>query len=398
METTNAFSGLECVDCGAVHGVEVAGRCPDCGGSLTPTYDLDEIDVDAELVARESSTEAGMWAFDAVLPFPAEDRVSATEGGTPLVEADGLAEELGVGRVQIKDESRNPTGTVLDRGMSLAATAAAGHAAERAVEPLALAAPGNAAQSAAAYAGRLGLRSYSFVPSRCAFSNKAMVNVHGGEMRVVGGRYDDARAAMDDQLAGEYYSLQEFTTPYRHEAAKTVALEVLAARDWASPDAVFVPTGTGEVLVGAIAGFELAAELGTVDAIPEIVAVQPSGCAPIAAAHERGLEKPEPWEVPDTIVGELEIPNPAGGAPALGALERVTGRAVAVEDEEILESAVAVCQTSVVEMGVAGGSAAAGAWELASEFDDDDEIVILNTESGGKTPDVLRSHLMGKGI
>ncbi|MEF8780178.1 MAG: pyridoxal-phosphate dependent enzyme [Haloferacaceae archaeon] len=397
METTNAFAGLACADCGAVHGVDVAGRCPDCGGRLDATYDPGAIEA-KDVSDREPSGEEGMWAFDTVLPFPARDRVSASEGGTPLIDADELADELGVGSVQIKDESRNPTGTVLDRGMSLAATAAAGHAANRDVEPLALAAAGNAAQSAAAYAGRIGLRSYAFVPSRCAFSNKAMVNVHGGEMRVIGGRYDDARAAVDEQLRADYYSLQEFTTPYRHEGIKTLALELLADRGWSPPDAVFVPTGTGEVLVGAVKGFELAVDLGLADAIPEVIAVQPEGCAPIADAHERGLPAPEPWEVPDTIVGELEIPDPDGGPAALEALDRAGGRAVTVPDEEILESAVNVCQTAVVEMGPGGGAAAAGASGVAPDLADDAEIVLLNAESGGKTPDVLRSHLMGKGI
>ncbi|MDR5673968.1 pyridoxal-phosphate dependent enzyme [Halalkaliarchaeum sp. AArc-GB] len=397
METTKAFSGLECTDCGTVHDADTAGRCPNCNGPLDPTYDRSAVDVRADVIERHPDP-GGMWAFDAVLPFPARNRVGAAEGGTPLVDADRLAEELGVASVEIKDESRNPTGTVLDRGLSLAVTAAAGHAVGDDVEPLALAAAGNAAQSAAAYAGRVDLRLYAFVPSRCAFSNKAMVNVHGGEMQVVGGRYDDARAAIDDQLAADYYSLQEFTTPYRHEGAKTVALELLADRDWTIPDAVFVPTGTGELLVGVVRGFELAVDLDLIDCSPDVIAVQPSGCAPIAAAHERGLRQPEPWDVPDTIVGELEIPDPEGGSRALEALDRIDGRAVTVEDEEILESAVTINQTTVVEMGPGGGAAAAGAWELASQLDSDAEVVLLNTESGGKTPDVLRSHLMSKGI
>ena len=397
METTKAFSGLECTDCGAVHDVDTAGRCPDCNGPLDSIYDLSVVDVHADVIERHPDPD-GMWAFDAVLPFPARSRVSGVEGGTPLVAADRLADELGVASVEIKDESRNPTGTVFDRGMSLAVTAAAGHAEDREVEPLALAAAGNAAQSAAAYAGRVDLRLYAFVPSRCAFSNKAMVNVHGGEMQVVGGRYDDARAALDEQLAADYYSLQEFATPYRHEAAKTVALELLADRGWSPPDAVFVPTGTGELLVGIVSGFELAADLDVIDRIPDVIAVQPSGCAPIAAAHERGLREPEPWEVPDTIVGELEIPAPEGGSRALEALDRVGGRAVTVDDDEILESAVTTNQTTVVEMGPGGGAAAAGAWETTAQLDSDTDVVLLNTESGGKTPDVLRSHLMSKGI
>jgi threonine synthase len=299
--------------------------------------------------------------------------------------------------VLVKDESRNPTGTILDRGLSLAVTAVTAFGGDD-PEPLALATPGNAGQSAAAYTGRADLRSYAFVPSRAPFSNKAMINVHGGEMRVVGGRYPDALAAVSDQLATDWTSLQEFTNPYRHEGAKTVAYEILADRDWDVPDAVVTPVGTGEVLVGLAEGFRSAVAAGWVSETPRLFAVQPEGCAPVVEAFESGAETTDPVEHPDTIVGELEIPDPAGGDLALAALDEFDGGAVAVEDESILRSAVTAAGSEGVEMGAAGGASAAGAWELADEFDADATVVLVNTESGGKTADVLRSHLMGQGI
>ncbi|WP_224447459.1 threonine synthase [Haloprofundus salilacus] len=399
MQTSEAFSGLACVDCGTVYGADVSGRCPDCGGFLDAQYDYRDVvaDGDWESFAGEAS---GMWAFEALLPFRAADAVTAAEGRTPLVDALRLADELGVERVAVKDEGRNPTGTFLDRGMSLTLTAADQHAETEDVEPLALATPGNAGQSAAAYAGRAGLRSYSFVPSRSAFSNKAMINVHGGEMRVVGGRYPQALDAVNEQLATEYYSLQEFTTPYRHEGAKTLAFELVAELDGQLPDAVVVPASTGELVVGLEKGFRELVEVGLADDVPPLYAVQPGNCAPVVAAFERGAETIEPWEVPDTICGELEVPTPAGGELALAALRETGGDAVAVSDDDILASAVAAAQHESIEVGVAGGAAPAGAWALAEEgrFDADDTVVLVNTESGLKTPDVLRSHLMGQGI
>ncbi|XVH30736.1 threonine synthase [Haloferacaceae archaeon DSL9] len=398
METTAAFSGLECTDCGTVHDESVHGRCPDCGGSLDPTYDYDGVDAGA--LARAPDRTSGVWSYDALLPFPAEAGISAAEGATPLVEAPRLAGELDVGRVVIKDEGRNPTGSFLDRGVSLALTAAAGHADAADIEPLAFASAGNSGQSAAAYAGRLDLRSYAFVPSRSAFSNKAMINVHGGEMRVVGGRYPQALAAVDEQLATDHYSLQEFTTPYRHEGPKTIAYELVADLDGDLPDAVFVPTATGELLVGLEKGFRELRTLGVTDAVPPLYAVQPAGCAPIATAWKRGIDAPEAWATPDTICGELEIPDPAGGALALDALAATDGDAVTVEDRDILECAATAARHEIVEMGVAGGAAPAGAWAVAEEdgFDGDETVVLLNTEAAMKTPDLLRSHLMGQGI
>ena len=421
MQTSEAFLGLRCTATGDSYAPDATGLS-DAGAPLDPAYDYDSLSLDPETFAdgaggaggatgTPTAGTSGMWRFDALLPFPADTAVTAAEGGTPLVEAPSLAEDLGAGRVVVKDEARNPTGTVLDRGLSLAVTAAR----ERDATDVALASPGNAAQSAASYASRAGMESHAFVPSRTPFSNKAMVNVHAGDMRVGGGRFDDARAAFDDARADEdWHSLQEFDTPYRHEGIKTVAFEIAADLGWSVPDAVVVPVGTGEVCYGVAKGFRELREVGLTDALPTLYAAQPSGCAPVVAAFERGDDVVEAWRTPDTICGELEIPDPAGGGLALDALAETDGDVAAVDDPDTLESAVVVTQCAGIEMGVAGGVAAAGAWELASvadaedssddapdsldAFGADDTVVLLNADAGVKTPDVLRSHLMGQGI
>ncbi|WP_435073110.1 pyridoxal-phosphate dependent enzyme [Halorubrum sp. HHNYT27] len=404
-ETTTAFRGLESHASGRVH--ETADpttvSAEEQARGLDPAYDYDAVDPEALLGAPRGGPATpgrGHWRFDALLPFPAETAITAGEGATPLVPTERLADELGVDAVYVKDEGRNPTGTVLDRGLSVALTAVAARAAEGAdVEPLACASPGNAGQSMAAYAGRADLRSYAFVPSRCAFSNKAMTNVHGGDMRVVGGRFPDAVDAVDEQLETDYTDLGEFATPFRHDGVKTLAFELVAELD-AAPDVVVVPTGSGEVVAGIYKGFTELERVGAIDAVPKIVAAQAAGCAPIAAAVERGLDEPEPWGTPDTICGELEIADPAGGAAAIEAVTESGGTAVGVEDEDILASAVAVAQNEVMEMGATGGAAPAGAWVLNENgfFDGDETVVLINSDAGLKTPDVLRSHLMGQGI
>ena len=397
MQPTAAFRGVQCAACETIHSATTDQGCPTCGGSTEAVYDTATVDPTA-VTETDSSAAAGHWQFDALLPFDRSDAITAGEGATPLIAADRLAEELGVDTVAIKDEGRNPTGTVYDRGMSLAVTALANRESPTAVEPVALATTGNSGQSAAAYLGRLDVRSYAFVPSRSAFSNKAMINVHGSEMRVVGGRYSDAAAAVDEQLATDYYSLQEFTTPYRHEGAKTLAFELCADLD-AFPDFVFVPASTGELVVGIANGFEELVAIGAAETTPTIVAVQPTSCAPIAAAIERGETDPEPWAVPDTIIGELEVADPAGGTEAVAALRRTDGTAIMADDEDILSAATTAAQHEIIEMGAAGGAAAAGAWNYAEEhgFAGDETVALINTESGTKTPDILRSHLMGGG-
>ncbi len=397
METTDAFVGLTCVDCEETFDAEEAThRCPDCGGILDPDYDYDEIELSREdLEARRFDS---MWRYEELLPFPRSAAVSMDEGATQLVECPDLADEMGVGRVLFKDEGRNPTGTFKDRGQTAAITAAAQHGAT----DVALNSAGNAGQAAAAYAARADLDSHVFLPSRAGFTNKAMVNVHGGDLTVVEGRIGDAGEAYADAMDehDDWYSVKTFVTPYRHEGKKTMLYEVVEQNDWEVPDAVVYPTGGGVGLVGMHKAATELRELGLTDEIPSMYAAQSSGCAPVVEAFDEGKDVHEVWETPDTICGGIEIPDPGASPLILDALRESDGGAVATSDEEILDSAVAVAQQEGLEMGATCAAAASGAWELArrGEFDDDDTVVLLNTGAGNKDDDVLRSHLMSKGI
>jgi len=145
METTDAFTGLSCVGCGGTFDPETAThQCPDCGGILDPAYDLDRVDLSPEDLAERPFES--MWRYGELLPFAPEAAVSLGEGATPLVECPALADAMGVGRVLLKDEGANPTGTFKDRGQSLAMTAARQHGAA----DIALNSAGNAGQAAAA--------------------------------------------------------------------------------------------------------------------------------------------------------------------------------------------------------------------------------------------------------
>lgn len=404
MKTSESFRGLYCTASGDQHDLTATGPT-DTGGRLEPMYDTSGIEWGMDTSAFERGSDAdtdndldittrSMWRYNELLPFI--DPITAGEGDTPLVTAPQLAAEVGVETLAIKDESRNPTGTILDRGLSSAVTAAR----ETGADLLALATPGNAGQSAAAYAGIAGLRSYAFVPSRTPFSNKAMVNVHGSEMRVAGGRYPDAEDALAEQLQSDWYTLQEFDNPYRHDGIKTVAFELAEAHGWDMPDAVVVPAGTGEVVAGVAKGFRELTAADILDSMPTLYAAQPSGCAPIVDAATEGAVEVEPWDNPDTIVGELEIPDPNGGTVALEAIDECDGEIIAVDDDAILEAAVVAAQHAGLEIGAAGGAAIAAVDKLADRgvFDPTDTVIAVNTESGTKTADVLRSHLMGKGI
>ncbi|ELZ04616.1 threonine synthase [Natrialba aegyptia DSM 13077] len=401
IETTAAFTGLECRDCGTrFDSDEATHRCPnaDCDGILDPTYDYDALGAALDRETLSSRPFESLWRYEELLPFTRDGAVSMDEGATPLVDCPKLADEMGVERVLIKDEGRNPTGTFKDRGQTLAVTAALRHGAT----DVALASAGNAGQSASAYAGRAGLDSHIYLPSRSGFTNKAMVNVHGGDMNVVGGRIDAAGAAFEEGLAehDEWYPLQTFVTPYRHEGTKTMYYELVEQLDWEVPDAICYPTGGGVGLVAMYKAAQEFTELGLTDELPGFYAAQSAGCAPIVEAYDEDWDEHEPVETPDTICGGIEIPDPGASSWVLEAIRESDGGAVATDDTEILDAATQVAQHEGLEMIPTAAAAASGAWELAErgEFSGDETVVILNTGTGNKEADVLRSHLMSQGI
>lgn len=388
------LDGLACTDCGSTH-EPPAGRCPDCTAPLVAEYDLDGLDR-ADLTRERFD---GIARYADLLAVAPGRTVTMDEGTTPLVPCPGFAEELGVDEVYVKAEGANPTGTTADRGMAVAVAAARADGAEA----VALPTTGDAGQSAAAYAARAGLASEAFVPTRSTFVAKAMTNVHGGEMSVVEGRYPDAVAAFESAMADgsgdDRRSLAPFDTPYRHEGAKTLLFEVVEQLDWTVPDAVVHPTGHGLGVVGSRLAADQLRGAGLVEERPALHVAQPAECAPIVAAENAGADDVEAWAHPDTLVGGLEVPDPAGGGPALAAVRDTGGRAVDVADDDALEAAVALAGEGV-EVSATGGVGAAAARQLArgGGLGSDDTVVLVNPVAGNKENDVLRSHLMRTGV
>jgi threonine synthase len=395
METTDALAGLRCMACdGQFDPDDAAGRCPDCDGALEPTYD-DLTRAHGQIFEPADNASGGIDRFAPALPLPADHLITVAEGSTPLSRCPMLADELGVGRLLVKDEGCNGTGSIADRGMAVAVGAAREHSAEAVALPTA----GNGGQAAAAYAGRAGLDAHSFVPSRTTFENKAMINVHGGEMNVVGGRYPDARSAFVDATGGEsWHSLTPFGEPYRHEGIKTVAYELVATLDGA-PDAVVIPTSHGLSLVGIDRGFRELAATGRIVDRPRLYAAQAAGCAPIATSWNGGEDGVEPTEHPDAICGPLEIPDPAGGSAVIDALAATDGGAVATPDGEILQGAVDLASVGI-PVSATGGAGVSGARSLAADgaFSGDETVVLVDPATANREADILRSHLMKQGI
>src|SRR5690606_30708171 len=73
---------------------------------------------DFDLPAAPAVTEAGMWRWLDRLPVTPPITYPLPVGGTPLIAAPGLREDLGLD-VWLKDETRGPTASNKDRATAL---------------------------------------------------------------------------------------------------------------------------------------------------------------------------------------------------------------------------------------------------------------------------------------
>ena len=149
-------TGLRCRECGRGFPAEALHVCDYCFGPLEVTYDYERI---AAVVSRTQIAQGprSIWRYRDLLPVDDPAPVDLGAGFTPLVRADRLAAELGLGELWIKNDTVNPTGSFKDRVVSVALTKAR----ELGFKVAACASTGNLANSVAAHAARAGLAARS---------------------------------------------------------------------------------------------------------------------------------------------------------------------------------------------------------------------------------------------
>jgi threonine synthase len=179
-----------------------------------------------------------------------------------------------------------------------------------------------------------------------------------------------------------YWNLSTLKEPYRAEGKKTMGLELAEQLGWDLPEWILYPTGGGTGIVGMWRAFDELERLGLVGSRrPRFVSVQMAGCAPIVRAFERGAETAEPWAEPDTEVYGLRVPKAIGDFLILRALRESGGRAVAVEEGRLPETARRVAREEGLLVGPEGAACLAALDDLAAQgaFTEGDRVVLFQT-------------------
>jgi threonine synthase len=287
------------------------------------------------------------------------------------VPAPRLSERVGAD-VWLKIEGANPTGSFKDRGMTCAVSAAVRDGAEAVI----CASTGNTAASAAAYAGRAGLRGAVIVPEgKIATGKLAQALVHGARVIALRGNFDAALKLVRELVQRHPIALVNSVNPYRLEGQKTAAFEIVD--EIGELDALCIPVGNAGNITAYWKGFKEAD--GT---RPRMLGFQAEGAAPLV--HGKPVENPE------TVASAIRIGNPARWEEAMAAMTESQGAIRAVSDAEILDAYRWLAAHEGVFCEPASASGVAGLLRHGAEGAS--RIVCVLTGHGLKDPQVALGH------
>lgn len=376
---------------------QVTYTCPRDGGNLDVVLDYDTIRQKFQPGDLTSRSEGSLWRYLPLLPVPdpgGEGTPLRAAGWTPVFTLKRLAEKLGLERVWLKDESRNPTASFKDRASAVVVA----RAREIGAEVIVTASTGNAGAALAGMCAAVGQKAVIFAPKSAPPAKVAQLLVFGAKVILVDGTYDEA-FDLTIQAAQEFgwYCRNTGYNPFTAEGKKTGALEIW---EWyhqikdgmvkngeapsEAPLTVFVSVGDGNIIAGIHKGFKDLMALGWMEKMPRIIGIQAEGSAAIANAFEAGTEKIIPISA-QTIADSISVDLPRDGVRAVRAARETGGTYIKVSDDEILQAIAALGPLGIFAEP-AGATAYAGLVKAAKQgvVKAGDPILVLNTGSGLK--------------
>ena len=352
-------TGLKCTSCGKHYqNTEKVSVCLKCQGLLEVEYDFESMKNGFRKDDLAKPGLAGLWRYVKALPIQPESIVTLGEGFTPLVRAKKIAPGI---KLMLKVDYVAPTGSFKDRG----STVVISKANELKVPIVAIDSTGNAAASVSAYAARAGIPCYVFIPAYTENEKVVQISTNGATVIKVKGTRQDTHDVIEEAYRkfGWYYC-GFMVSPYAIEGTKTTAYEVCEQLNWAPPDWIVFPVGTGSGIVGCYKGLQELHKLGWIDHVPKLVCIQAEGCAPISSAHKQGRSEILPVKSPETVAEGLAVGAPPKGRLALDALQKTKGIAEVVNDKETLEVSKRLASQEGLFVEVSSAPSVAGVLKL----------------------------------
>lgn len=395
---TNYSTGFKCHGCGKEYPEDYEGYiCKSCSQNLDVLYDYDKIRKVLTIDILKNNQDKNVWRYKPLFPFDQISSVPTLDFSlTPLYKCEFLEDETGLAAVYLKDDTRLPSGSFKDRASSVVMAVAM----EKGVKVVSAASTGNAGCSWACMGASTGMKVIVYVPKTAPRAKIAQMNVYGADVRIVNGTYDDAYdLCVKDSKENGYFNRCTGYNPYTREGKKSVSFEIWEQLGYLSPGSVFVPVGDGNIISGVWKGFRDLKELGLIEKLPQLIAVQSDKSDAVIRTMEKvgaGEKIPARVEVEtvkaSTRADSISVNKPRDGIAAVKAILETGGKGVRVTDKNILENISYLAARTGIFVEPAGATSVAGLRQLAANGkikDIREPAVCLLTGNGLKDVDAV---------
>jgi threonine synthase len=326
-----------CTDCGREY--DSSGTmylCPSCcsrqipgeppRGVLSVIYDYPEIR--KKVTGFSALKEKG---FIDLLPVESVASLPPLRvGNTPLYHVRELGSENLPFSLYLKDDSQNPTWSFKDRASALVSA----YAAERGYGTIIAASTGNAGSSLAGICAAQRQRAVIVVPETAPLAKLTQILMYGATIVPVKGTYDEAfdLSVKATEKFG-WYNRNTAFNPITIEGKKTAAFELFEQLHYSVPDKIFIPAGDGVILAGIYKGYEDLLNLGLIERLPVMVAVQSDRSDNLV----RNIRSDKFRTVPSsTVADSISVDIPRNFHMAKHFITEYGGETMTVPDDEIL--------------------------------------------------------------
>jgi threonine synthase len=385
----NNVAGLNCVECGSRHSPgEAVYVCASCGGNLDVVYDYDRVREQLSTAGLAANRDFTMWRYRALLPIEESSSTPPlTIGWTPIYDCTRLAERYGIKQLLIKDDGRNPTASFKDRPSALCVVKAQ----EAGESIITTASSGNAGSALAGVCASVGMDSVIFVPAHAPIAKIAQLQIYGATVVIVEGSYDQAYdLCIEASRRFGWYQRSTGYNAFTREGKKTAALEIGEQLSWNVPDKVLVGVGDGNIISGLWKGFNDLLQIGFIDRLPQMIAVQSETASAIVdAANADGIVREAPAH---TIADSINVGKPRDATMAIRAIRESGGCGLKVSDDEIVIAIPKLAQETGVFVEPAAAAAYAGFISMCEKgvIESHDRVLLMLTGNGLKDIDSAR--------
>jgi len=390
---------------------EIVYECRRCGSLLQVEQGLDVLRTvktgsewrqlfDRRYMRTTFPYGSSVWGKkEMVCPVVADENiVSMYEGGSNLLWAERLGNEIGIDELWVKQCGNSHTGSFKDLGMTVLVSMVKQMRSDgQDISAIACASTGDTSAALAAYGAAAGIPVIVFLPKNLVSLSQLVQPIANGALTLsLRTDFDGCMELVQKICREENIYLANSMNSLRIEGQKTVAIELTQQDDWNVPDWVIVPGGNLGNVSALGKGFAEMKEMGIIDRLPGLVVAQAANADPLYQSYLKNFEGFEPQQAKDTLASAIQIGNPVSAERATLILKKFDGVVEHATEDELANACAQADRTGLFTCPHTGVALAALIKLVERKvITRDSKVVVVSTAHGLKFPDFKTQYHAG---